>query len=121
MEMDMEKRKKWERENTAVITMKLQRSTDADILAYLDGKSKQTVIKAALREYMGRHPAEYKYGTRLRGYSPGAQPKGVLWREDDASGKYHDIIVYDRPLSAEEISNYDLDTITTPAKGEKGN
>ena len=58
MEMDMEKRKKWERENTVVITMKLQRSTDADILEYLIGKSKQTVIKTALREYMERHETE---------------------------------------------------------------
>ena len=120
MNMASEKRKAWEKENTAVISIKLQRSTDADILRYLDGQSKQTVIKAALREYMKNHPKEYRYGMRLRGYSPGAQPKEVLRREDDTTGKYHDIIVYDRPLSAEEISNYDLDTITTPAKGEKG-
>lgn len=52
---------------------------------------------------------EYRYGMRLRGFSPGAQPKGVIRREDDSAGKYYDIIVYDRPLSAEEISNYELD------------
>lgn len=52
---------------------------------------------------------EYRYGMRLRGFSPGAQPKGVIRREDDPAGKYYDIIVYDRPLSAEEISNYELD------------
>ena len=122
MNMASEKRKAWEKENTVVISIKLQRSTDADILRYLNGKSKQTIIKLALRGYMEKYPerTEYRYGMRLRGFSPGVQPKGVLRREDDASGKYHDIIVYDRPLSAEEISNYDLDTITTPAKGEKG-
>ena len=84
------------------------------------GMSVQGFMLMLFEEYMTTHPAEYKYGMRLRGYSPGAQPKGVLRREDDTTGKYHDIIVYDRPLSAEEISNYDLDTITTPAKGEKG-
>ena len=83
------------------------------------GMSVQGFMLMLFEEYMTTHPAEYKYGMRLRGYSPGAQPKGVLRREDDTTGKYHDIIVYGRPLSAEEISNYDLDTITTPAKGEK--
>ena len=84
------------------------------------GMSVQGFMLMLFEEYMTTHPAEYKYGMRLRGYSPGAQPKGVLRREDDTTGKYHDIIVYDRQLSAEEISNYDLDTITTPAKWEKG-
>ena len=56
-------------------------------------------------------PEEYKYGMRLRGYSPGAQPKGVLRREDDTSGKYHDIIVYDHQLSAAEIESYELDEL----------
>ena len=109
-----EKTKSWQREKTVVITMRLQKSTDADILQYLDGESKQTVIKAALREYMERHPKqnEYRYGMRLRGYSPGCQPSGVLRREDDTTGKYHDIIVYDRQLSADEIRNYELDELT---------
>ena len=84
------------------------------------GMSVQGFMLMLFEEYMTTHPAECKYGMRLRGYSPGAQPKGVIRREDDTTGKYHDIIVYGRPLSAEEISNYDLDTITTPAKGEKG-
>lgn len=57
-------------------------------------------------------PEEYKYGMRLRGYSPGAQPKGVLRREDDTTGKYHDIIVYDRMLSADEIRDYELEELT---------
>ena len=54
---------------------------------------------------------EYRYGMRMRGYSPGAQPKGVIRREDDPAGKYYDIIVYDRPLSAEEIREYELEKI----------
>lgn len=54
---------------------------------------------------------EYRYGMRLRGYSPGAQPKGVLRREDDPTGVYHDIIVYERPLTHDEITAYELDAI----------
>lgn len=33
----------------------------------------------------------YIYGMRLRGYSPGCQPKeGLVMRLDDRTGKYHD-------------------------------
>ena len=49
---------------------------------------------------------EYYYGMKFRGFSPGAQPKGVIRRED--SKQYHDVIVYDRPLSEEEERHYDL-------------
>lgn len=49
----------------------------------------------------------WHYGMRLRGFSPGAQPKGVIRRYD--SNRYHDIIVYDRPLTEEEERHYDLD------------
>ncbi len=35
--------------------MRLQKSTDAGILEFLSGKTKQTIIKAALREYMENH------------------------------------------------------------------
>ena len=52
---------------------------------------------------------KYKYGMRLRGFSIGCQPKGVLYREDDNTGKYHDIIVYDRKLTEKELSDYELD------------
>ncbi len=50
-----EKTKTWQKENTVVITMRLQKSTDAGILEFLSGKTKQTIIKAALREYMENH------------------------------------------------------------------
>lgn len=54
----------------------------------------------------------YRYGMRLRGFSPGCQPKeGFLERLDDESGRYHDIIVYDRELSVEEVRNYELDPL----------
>ena len=48
-------KKKWQKENTEFIGLKLQKSTDADILQFLDGKVKQAVIKAAIREYIQNH------------------------------------------------------------------
>ena len=56
--MESEARKKWARENTVVYTYRLQKSTDADIIAFLEGKAKQTIVKAALREYMEKHREE---------------------------------------------------------------
>ena len=50
--------KEWAKEKTVMITMRLQKSTDADILEFLDGKAKQTVIKQALREYIQNHKGE---------------------------------------------------------------
>ena len=102
---------RWQKENTVMVAMRLQKSTDADILAFLEGKAKQTEIKKALRYYMAHYRPEYRYGMRLRGYSPGAQPRGVLRTEEDKTGTYHDILVYDRQLSADEVSNYDLDEL----------
>lgn len=52
----------------------------------------------------------FKYGMRGRGCSPGAQPKdGFLEREDDPLDEYHDIILYTRPLSESEKTEYELD------------
>lgn len=103
----------WDKKNAVMTSVKLLKSTDADILQFLEGKQKQTIIKLALREYMENHPSakEFRYGMRLRGYSPGAQPKGVLRREDDPTGKYHDIIVYDMELSDDEIKDYELEKL----------
>lgn len=54
----------------------------------------------------------YVYGMRLRGFSPGCQPKNNFWeRRDDSTGKYWDIIVYTRKLADKELENYDLDYI----------
>lgn len=55
---------------------------------------------------------EYRYGMRLRGFSPGCQPmSGLLYREDDTSGRYYDIIVYDMELTKKELSDYELDKL----------
>ena len=48
----------WDKKNTVMVSVKLVRSTDADILQFLEGKQKQTVIKVALREYMKNHKEE---------------------------------------------------------------
>lgn len=54
--------------------------------------------------------AVYVYGMRLRGFSPGCQPKdGFMERRDDNSGLYYDVIVYDRKLSQQELLDYELD------------
>ena len=53
---------------------------------------------------------EYKYGMRLRGFSPACQPMiGLIRREDDTTGKYHDILVYNRMLTEKELRDYELD------------
>lgn len=48
----------WDKKNTVMISVKLQYTTDGDILQFLEGKQKQTVIKLALREYMENHKEE---------------------------------------------------------------
>lgn len=58
---------------------------------------------------------EFRYGMRLRGFSPGCQPKdGFLEREDDLSGRYYDILVYNRKLTDDELRDYELNEL----KGE---
>lgn len=36
---------------------------------------------------------------------------GLIERYDDNSGKYYDILAYDRPLAEDEITAYELDFI----------
>jgi len=53
---------------------------------------------------------KYVYGMRLRGFSPGCQPmKGLKRSEQDYSGKYWDLLVYDRELTEKELRDYELD------------
>ena len=52
----------------------------------------------------------FKYGMRLRGFSIGCQPKeGFYDRQDDVSGRYYDILVYNRKLTDKEVRDYELD------------
>ena len=52
---ESEAKKKWQKENTVFIGVKLQKSTDKDILDYLQGKQYQTEFKKAIREYIQNH------------------------------------------------------------------
>ena len=54
----------------------------------------------------------YKYGMRLRGFSMGCQPmRGLVERQDDQTGKYWDILIYDRKLTPEEVRSFELDEL----------
>ncbi len=56
--------------------------------------------------------AEYVYGMRLRGFSPGCQPMEGLLEWKDATGtRYHDLLVYERRLTDKEMADYELDFI----------
>lgn len=49
---DSEAKRKWQKENTVFIGLKLNKHTDADILEHLQGKQNQTEIKRILKEYI---------------------------------------------------------------------
>ena len=52
------------------------------------------------------------YGMRLRGFSPGAQPKdGWIETEEDPLGDYWNIMVYNRKLTDKEVKDDDLDSL----------
>ena len=37
--------------------------------------------------------------------------QGLLERRDDTTGRYHDILIYDRELTEKELQDYELDSI----------
>lgn len=51
---DSQAKRDWMAKNTTMITLKLNNHTDADILAAIEGKSKQTEIKRLVRAGMAR-------------------------------------------------------------------
>lgn len=52
----------------------------------------------------------YIYGMKLRGFSPGCQPlNGLVNRQEDVTGKYYDLLIYDRELTQEEERDYELE------------
>ena len=54
----------------------------------------------------------YFYGMRLRGYSIGCQPmNGLMMVMDDENGHYHNILVYMRKLTDQEMWDYELDLL----------
>ena len=70
----------------------------------------------------------YLYGMRLRGASPGAQPKGfeivtekcyIEFPPKEANiirGAFYDVLRYTRKLTDKEVSDYDLEFIGTDEK-----
>ena len=68
----------------------------------------------------------FMYGMRNRGFSIGTFPKEGFNRvvpedllsEPDLSGRYHDVLVYNRKLSDEELYEYELDYIGRLVKAE---
>ena len=59
------------------------------------------------------------YGMRLRGFSIGCQPKeGFVDRQDDPTGEYHDILIYDRKLTDKELAEYELDYLGTEVEAD---
>lgn len=54
----------------------------------------------------------YVYGMRLRGFSIGCQPMdGLKDNREDETGRYYDLLVYDRKLTEEELRAYELDFV----------
>lgn len=73
MARDRKKEYEWNKENKVFIGLSLMRSTDSDIIGYLDkevaaGKSRQGVIKEALREKISRET--YDMMDYVAEYSP---------------------------------------------------
>lgn len=57
---ERESKKAWMKENSIMITVRLMRRTEDDIVSFMDkmqekGIARGTVIKSALREYMKNH------------------------------------------------------------------
>lgn len=63
---------------------------------------------------------KFRYGMRLRGFSIGCQPlDGFMSREEDKDGKYYDILTYNRRLTPEEVTEYELDDLNGKKRGKK--
>lgn len=56
---------------------------------------------------------EFRYGMRLRGFSPGCQPMKGLLRREDGDKRYYDILIYERPLTDKELRDYELDDLNS--------
>ena len=68
-------------------------------------------------ERMNRqHMKEYLYGMRLRPSGPSCQPMDGLMRIAPGGGQYHELLIYDRPLTDEELRDYELDYINEVEK-----
>ena len=55
---DSEAKKKWIKENTKVVSFKLMKKGDKDIIDFLEQRPVATTIKKSIREYMANHKDE---------------------------------------------------------------
>ena len=46
----------WMKENSKIFGVRVMKKSEPELWEYLQGKEASTVFKAALREYMERHP-----------------------------------------------------------------
>ena len=51
----------------------------------------------------------YKYGMRLRGFSPMCQPMAGLVSAEEGDRNYYSYLYYERKLTDKEAEGYDLD------------
>ena len=103
--------KKHDTEKVDKVTVRLPKGCK-DLILKTGTPVNQYVIIAVIEQMKrdGLIESEYRYGMRLRGFSPGCQPKeGFIDRQDDDTGKYHDILIYNRPLTEKELADYELD------------
>lgn len=99
-------------ENTDMKTEEREAEESTEIEVVENTEEEININENIIDEETTEEKEEYRYGMRLRGFSIGCQPKeGFIRREDDKSGYYHDVIVYDRKLTEQEISDYELDDI----------
>lgn len=70
------------------------------------------IRRAAMERESAGMKTVYLYGMRSRGFSPGCQPKeGWIDTEVDPLDEYWNVLVYARPLSDQELKDYELDFI----------
>lgn len=51
----------------------------------------------------------YVYGMKYRGFAPMCQPmRGYVGHTQDPKGRYYNLLAYDRPLSDDEVRDYEL-------------
>ena len=61
--------------------------------------------------------SEFIYGMKSRGYSIGCQPMdGLIRTQPDANRNFHDILVYNRELTDDEVRHYSLTRLHECAK-----
>lgn len=86
---DSEAKKAWIKQHTYQFGVKLQNKSDADIIAFFEGKTRQQVLKTAIRYYIAHEAEVNKWAAEMAG--------------EDSTMK-----VYGRPLTQK-----DLDIIAT--------